>query len=60
VSSGTQRVRDRPATIAPVGTYGMELVLKTDRRTLLAFGQQLTTCIQQQHGSRRDMLIVGV
>jgi len=53
VSSGTQRVGDRPATVAPVGTYGMELVLKTYRRMLLAFGRRLTACIQQQHGGRR-------
>jgi len=55
VSSGTQLVGNRLATFAPVGTYGMELVLKTDRRTLLAFGRRLTTCIQQQHGGRRDL-----
>jgi len=40
----------------------MELVLKTDRRKLLAFGRRLTACIQQQHGGRRDLpvLIIGV
>jgi len=33
----------------------MEMVLKTDRRTLLAFGRRLTACIQQQRGGRRDL-----
>jgi len=46
VSSGTQRVGDRLATVAPVGTYGVELVLKIDRRILLAFGRRLNACIQ--------------
>jgi len=54
VSSGTQRVGDRPATFAPVGTYGMELVLKT----LLAFGRRLTTCIQQQHSGHRGRVLL--